>query len=257
MLAAGGMFRDSAPVSTVLHVLADASVFRAGGVLAGTKAFTCLANMLGVTFEKESLRTADIDVVHDASIPIVLDARPVESDFVSRLRAADPAFFAVTGLDPRDASTSFRVRGRDLGVDFLTPDRSHGKSTKPVLLPHLGIAAHPMYGLDYLIEETVDAAVIGGSGIRVNVPSPARFAFYKLFVAGSRSASEAAKSRKDVRQAAQILEVLADDRPQDISPAWREILKRRRMMKIVRPGVQALDPDLSKRLTPLLKENGG
>jgi hypothetical protein len=253
MLAAGGMFRDSASKATVLHILADASVFRAGGVLVGKEAFSCLANMLGVSFEKESLRTADIDVVHDTNIPIVIDERPDESDLLVRLRAADPAFFAVPGLDPRDASTSFRVRGRDLGVDFLTPDRSHGRNTKPVRLTHLGIAAQPLYGLDYLIEGAVDAVVVGGSGIRVNVPLPARFAFHKLWVSTSRSVSDAAKSKKDLRQAAQILEVLEDDRPRDITVAYAALQKRKRMTRAANEKLRSFDPELLKRLRPLLK----
>jgi hypothetical protein len=253
MLGAGGMFRDSASKSTVLHILADVSVFRAGGVLVGTEAFTCIANMLGVTFEKESLRTADIDVVHDTNIPIVIDERPDENDLLVRLRAADPAFFAVPGLDPRDVTTSFRVRGRDLGVDFLTPDRSNGRNTKPVRLIHLGIAAQPLYGLDYLIEDAVDAVVVGGSGIRVNVPSPARFAFHKLWVATSRSVSESAKSRKDVRQAAHILEVLADDRPRDITTAFAALQKRKRMTRAANEKLKSFDAELLKRLRPLLK----
>lgn len=253
MLAAGGMFRDSASKATVLHILADASVFRAGGVLVGTEAFSCLANMLGVALEKESLRTADIDVVHDTNIPIVIDERPDESDLLVRLRAADPAFFAVPGLDPRDASTSFRVRGRDLGVDFLTPDRSHGRNTKPVRLTHLGIAAQPLYGLDYLIEDAVDAVVVGGSGIRVNVPLPARFAFHKLWVSTARSVSDAAKSKKDIRQAAQILEVLAADRPRDITTAYAALQKRKRMTRAANEKLKSFDADLLKRLRPLLK----
>jgi hypothetical protein len=253
MLAAGGMFRDSASKATVLHILADASVFRAGGVLVGTEAFSCLANMLGVSFEKESLRTADIDVVHDTNIPIVIDERPDESDLLVRLRAADPAFFAVPGLDPRDASTSFRVRGRDLGVDFLTPDRSHGRNTKPVRLTHLGIAAQPLYGLDYLIEGAVDAVVVGGSGIRVNVPLPARFAFHKLWVSTSRSVSDAAKSKKDLRQAMQILEVLADDRPRDITLAYAALQKRKRMTRAANQKLKSFDAGFLKRLRPLLK----
>jgi hypothetical protein len=243
MLAAGGMFRDSASKATVLHILADASVFRAGGVLVGTEAFSCLANMLGVRLE----------VVHDTNIPIVLDERPDESDLLVRLRAADPAFFAVPGLDPRDVSTSFRVRGRDLGVDFLTPDRSHGRSTKPVRLTHLGIAAQPLYGLDYLIEDAVDGVVVGGSGIRVNVPSPARFAFHKLGVSTSRSVSDAAKSRKDVRQATQILEVLADDRPRDITLAYAALQKRKRMTRAANEKLKSFDAELLRRLRPLLK----
>ena len=252
MLATGGMFRDSAATATVLRVLADASVFRAGGVLVGTQAFTCIANMLGVSFDKESLRTADIDIAHDTAIPVGLSERPLQSDLLLRLRSADRRFFAVPGLDAREASTSFKVRGRDLSVDFLTPDRSRGKSTKPVLLVHLGIAAQPLYGLDFLIDEAVDAAVIGGSGIRVNVPSPGRFALHKLWVAAERSPSEAAKSRKDLRQAAQILEVLIDDRPDDITAAYKVLSRRPRMLRRVRAKLKSLEPALMSRLTPLL-----
>jgi len=257
MLAAGGMFRDSAATTTVLRVLADADVFRAGGVLIGTQAFSCLANMLGVSFEKESLRTADIDVAHDTAIPVGIDRDRTENDFLHRLRETEKAFFAVPGLDPRDASTSFKVRGRDLSVDFLTPDRSRGRNTRPVVLVHLGIAAQPLYGLDYLIDETVDAAIVGGSGIRVKVPTPGRFALHKMWVAGSRPASEAAKSRKDLRQAAQILDVLATDRPHDVTSAYKVLLTRRRILRVVNAQLKLVDPALVARLTPLLRNGRG
>ncbi|MDP9360839.1 MAG: GSU2403 family nucleotidyltransferase fold protein [Acidobacteriota bacterium] len=254
MLATGGMFRDSAASATVLRVLAEASVFRAGGVLVGTQAFSCLANMLGVSFEKESLRTADIDVAYDTAVPVGLDEQPDAAGLLLRLRATEPAFFAIPGLDPRDASTSFKVRGRDLRVDFLTPDKSHGKTRKPVFLPHLGIAAQPLYGLDYLIDEAVDGAVIGGSGIRVNVPSPGRFAFHKLWVAGARPPSEAVKSRKDLRQATQMIEVLIDDRPNDIAAAYEALARRPRMFRSVRARLRSLDSSLTSRLGPLLMD---
>jgi len=157
------------------------------------------------------------------------------------------------GLDPRQASTSFKVRGRDLSVDFLTPDRSRGRNTEPVALPHLGIAAQPLYGLDYLIGEAVDAAIIGGSGIRVNVPTPGRFAFHKLWVAATRPSSETAKSRKDIRQAVQILDVLAADRPHDITSAYKVLLGRPKILKVVNAQLKRVDPLLVKRLTPLRK----
>lgn len=173
--------------------------------------------MLGVSFEKGSMRTADVDVAHHMSIPLGLAEPPV--DMLERLRVGDPAFFAVPGIDSREPSTSFKVRGRDLRVDFLTPARGRDSSTKPVYLPHLRVAAQPVHGLDYVIEDSVDAAVIAGSGIRVNVPTLARFAFHKLWLAGVRPASEAAKSKKDLRQAEQILDVLIDDRPGDVTSA--------------------------------------
>jgi hypothetical protein len=256
MLAAGGMFREAASVATVLRVLGEASVFRAGGVLVGTQAFSCIANMLGVSFERESLRTADIDVAHDTNIPVGFEERRGEDDLLQRLRASNAAFFAVPGIDSREPSTSFKVRGRDLRIDFLTPNRSRGTRTKPIVLQHLGVAAQPLHGLDYLIEDAVDAALVGGIGIRVNIPSPARYAFHKLWVAGERSVSEAAKSRKDIRQATQLLEVLAEDRPHDVTAAFDAIGERRAMRRAIIARMKSFGLELEERLT-LLVQNAG
>src|SRR5690242_14102436 len=55
MLAAGGMVREPATVAAVLRILDQAGVFRSGGVLVGTQAFSCYANMLGVRFDGQSL----------------------------------------------------------------------------------------------------------------------------------------------------------------------------------------------------------
>lgn len=209
--------------------------------------------MLGVSFEKSSSRTADIDVAHGTTIPVALDERRTESDLLEALRTGDPGFFAVPGIDSRDPSTSFHVRGRDLRVDFLTPDRSRGRSRKPVVLTHLGCAAQPLTGLDYLIEESADAAVVAGGGVRVNVPQPARFALHKLWVAGERPVSEAAKARKDLRQAAQMLEVLATDRPGDLTQAYAALATRRSMIRRVNAQLGRLDDDLAGKLVPLFK----
>ena len=250
MIEAGRMLRETAAIGVVLRILADASVFRAGGVLVGTQAFTAIANMLGVSFEQASLRTADVDVAHDRSIPLGLQEPPV--DLLERLRTHDPAFFAVPGLDSREPSTSFSVRGRDLRVDFLTPAAGSRASTRPVYLPHLRVAAQPLYGLDYVMEQSVDAAVIAGSGILVNVPTPARFAFHKLWVASERPASEAAKARKDLRQAEQVLEVLADDRPDDLTAAWEALARRRTLLRGAKASFRKLAPELVERLKRLL-----
>jgi len=72
MLTAGGATAESAAVVKVLSLLADSGVFRMGGVLVGTQAFSAYANMLGVRFEKQSLRTQDVDVAHDRAIGIAL-----------------------------------------------------------------------------------------------------------------------------------------------------------------------------------------
>ncbi|MBK5259896.1 MAG: nucleotidyltransferase domain-containing protein [Thermoanaerobaculia bacterium] len=247
------MFRDAASIGIVLRILADASVFRAGGVLVGTQAFTCIANMLGASFEKESLRTADVDVAHDPSIPLGL-TEGTEVDMLERLRAQDPAFFALPGIDSREPGTSFKVRGRDLRVDFLTPAMTRSKSSKAVYLPHLRVAAQPLPGLDYVIEGNVDAAVLTGSGVRVNVPSPARFAFHKLWVSGQRPSSETAKAKKDTGQAEQLLHLLVDDRPGDVTSAWAALRSRKRLRSGVKAALGNLEPSLRDRLAPLLYE---
>jgi hypothetical protein len=109
-----------------------------------------------------------------------------------------------------------------------------------------------LVGLDYVLEESVDAAVIVGGGIHVNIPGPARFALHKLWLASERSAAEAAKARKDLRQAEQILEVLADDRPGDVSEAWVALGRRKSLMRGAKASLQRLAPALRDRLRVIL-----
>jgi hypothetical protein len=242
MLAAGGMIRESAAIAVVMRILGDAGVFRAGGVLVGTQAFTCMANMLGVIFDRQTMRTADVDVAHDASIPLGISEAP-ENAMLEKLRVEEPRFVAVPPIDAHAPSTSFRVRGRDLRVDFLTPARKDLSASRPILLRHLGVAAQPLEGLGFLIAEHVQSAFVGGSGVLVNVPSPSRFALHKLWVASVRPVSEAAKRRKDLRQAEQILSVLLEDRPGDITRAWQALPQR--MRKSTRASLTRIDSEIA------------
>ncbi|HEX7830572.1 MAG TPA: GSU2403 family nucleotidyltransferase fold protein [Thermoanaerobaculia bacterium] len=162
----------------------------------------------------------------------------------SKTFATDPRFVAVPELDAREPSTSFNVRGRDLRVDLLTPGSR--ESARPVLLPHLNAAALPLPGLEYLLTGATQAVVISGTGVLVNVPSPARFAVHKLWVAQRRNVSEHAKARKDIRQAGQILEVLLEDRRNDVDEAFGALTPS--MVRLVRRSCATLDDSLRKRL---------
>lgn len=229
MLIAGRASHEPAVFAAVLQVLSDSFVFRLGGVLVGTHAFSCYGNMLGVRFEHQSLRTADIDVAQDSTISVALSEEGAV-DLLEKLKAIEPKFVAVPELDARDPSTSFKVRGRDLRVDFVTPATGR-RRTKPVPLPHLGVAAQPLDGLDYLIERTTKAAVVGGNGILANVPLPARYALHKMWVAGTRPISEHSKSRKDVAQAEQLMAMLFSDHPNDIADAVQAMKSRPKMWR--------------------------
>jgi hypothetical protein len=243
MLVAGGAARENAAVTKVLEVLADSGVFRLGGVVVGTQAFTSYGNLLGVRFEHPTTRTQDVDLVQERSIGVALAPEPPALDVLDTLKRAEPAFMAVPGLDPRSPSTSFKVRGRDLRVDVLTPARGRS-TTEPVWIPWLRAAATPLPFLGYLIEETVQAAVIGGSGVLVNVPRPGRFALHKLWLARQRPVAEQVKARKDLLQAARLLEVLLADRPQEVRDAWAALERRPREKRVVRQALVA-DGELS------------
>ena len=60
----------------------------------------------------------------------------------------------------------------------------------------------------------------------IPVPTPARFCFNKLIVAHERDLTALAKANKDVMQAAQIMEVLLEDRMGDVLVVWDEIQRR-------------------------------
>lgn len=241
MLVAGGMASEPAAIAGVLTTLADAGLFRAGAVLVGTQAFRCMANMLGVRFEQQNLRTADVDVAQGA---ISVGIGEMRTDLLEELRASDPRFVAVPELDPREPSTSFKVRGRDLRVDLLTPGTREG--ARPIHLPHLNAAAQPLPGLGYLLHETAEAVVMAAAGILVYVPSPAPFALHKLWVAEQRNVSEQQKARKDLRQSSDLLEVLLEDRPADVRKAWRRLPTR--MVASVRRAARRLDPAIREAL---------
>lgn len=58
------------------------------------------------------------------------------------------------------------------------------------------------------------------------VPAPARFALHKILVATERPAAQETKANKDLAQAAQILEHLAQARPGDLRLAAAALEKR-------------------------------
>lgn len=247
MLIAGGAAAESAAVGKVLLLLADSGVFRMGGVLVGTQAFRVYGNLLGARFEGQSLRTQDVDLAQDRAIGIALSQETGPVDVERSLAGAGLGFFPVPSLDHRHPSTSFKIRGRELRVDFLTP-LSGPESSKPVFLPSLGVSAHPLRLLDYLIEEPAQAVVAAGPGILVNVPHPARFAFHKLWISRRRPVSEQTKAAKDLRQAKDLLDLLLEDRPDDLGIAWEALQSRGTAAKSVQKAVERLDPEMRERL---------
>jgi len=213
---AAGLSTVSAAVGRVYEALAQSGLFDGGATLVGTHAFLALGNQLGVRW-LNATRSEDIDIGHDPTIRVA--AIDPGENLETILRRADKGMFAVPALNPDTPSTRFKVRGKALRVSLLTPAR--GKhDMRPVPLAHLRAAAEPVPFLEYLTEDAQPAAILYGSGLLARVPDAARFALHKLAVSRRRSQSQAGKSRKDIEQAAAVIDCLADQRPGSLRIAW-------------------------------------
>ncbi|MHB1341912.1 MAG: GSU2403 family nucleotidyltransferase fold protein [Coriobacteriia bacterium] len=252
LLRVGGAMVTDAPSARTLAALANAGVFRLGGVLVGTHAFVAIGNLLGMRWTGHGLRTQDLDVAAPGTLGVAVPN--LTADVPGVLKGLEMGFLPVPGFDPASPSTSFKVRGKGLRVDLLTPAKS-GESA-PVPVPRLRAAAQPLRFLDLLLESTVRAAIIDGGAVLVHVPDPARFALHKLIVAGERPTAMAVKSEKDVRQAAVVLHVLSEDRPGDVALAWEAVTARgKEATARARRGLSALarfSPGIAQGVESLL-----
>ena len=213
---AAGLHALSPAEARVYEVLAQAGLFEAGAVIVGTHAFLHIGNMLCVQWERFAVRTRDVDIAQEQTIAVA--SPPVDMDVRETLIRADKGVLPVPALDSRQPSTRFSLRNQDLTVSLLTPLRGR-PSSNPVMLKGMNAAAEPVRYLDYLIEDSQPAAVPAGTGLLIRIPSPARFALHKLVVSQRRPVAFAVKGRKDLAQAAAVLDVLKDLRPGDIDLA--------------------------------------
>lgn len=222
MLRQGGATSTDAVSAKVISALASAGVFRLGAVLVGTHAFIALGNVLGVRWQS-GLRTQDIDVLVDPVLQVVVEQQ--EADIPRTLESLHLGFLPVPGLDARVAETSFKVRGKTLRVDLLTPARGR-RNRGPVPIPRMKASAQPLEYVDYLLEAPIAIPIINGGATLVNVPDPARLALHKLIVSVGRPVTTQAKAAKDVQQAAELIDVLIEDRPGDIELALESLNRR-------------------------------
>ncbi len=251
MLISGDAYTAGADETRVLELLERAGVFLAGGVLVGSHAFAIYGNMLGVRWEREAARTQDVDIARDYRIDIGIADRKVS--LRQTLADSGMGFFEVPALDRKSPSTRFKIRGKQLSVDVLTP--MLGKiSSKPVHLAALDVYAEPVRFLDYVLGDTQPAVVVARAGVLVNVPTPARYALHKLVIAQRRVAAMHTKTLKDIRQAELLLSVLLEDRPGDVTRAWRAALKQPpKFLAQLGTGMRKLPVEMRASLAKLRK----
>lgn len=217
VLRAEGYFTPPRQIGSLLSAMADAGVFRLGGTLVGTVAFQLYEGELGVQLLRSGYSmTDDIDIASFERLALTLEdtANP---DLIGVLR--DFRFKAQPGLNRK--VWRWEQLKTELLVEFLTP--SFGDE-QVVSLPTLGVGAQGLHFLNYLIADPIPAAVLYRSGVLVQIPRPERYAIHKLIVADRRRDNQ--KRDKDIAQAGFLIDVLAEDRPDELADAYQDARAR-------------------------------
>ncbi|HRE18325.1 MAG TPA: GSU2403 family nucleotidyltransferase fold protein [Rhodocyclaceae bacterium] len=208
----------------VIQRLAEYGFFKAGGVLIGTHAFLAFANMLGVQWN-DGARTQDVDFAHAGkNVSLALPGNFTMSTEAA-IQSLEMGLLPIAGLAGKAGAAYLNPREPDFRLDFLTT--CHRAGATPFAHPQLGVTLQPLKFMEFSLENVQQAVLLAGDkAVLVNVPNPARYALHKLIIHGERAGSFAAKSGKDLLQAASLLARLKETRAWEVDEAWRDLLAR-------------------------------
>lgn len=209
----------------VIKGFADAGILRPGlgfATVIGTHAFTMMGNALGVQWES-NLKTEDIDFAAEDRLEIAVTKPDLAAPTV--LEQLNMGFIPVPSLNNRSPSTSYKIKGKELRVDLVTPQKN--KSNGPIFVKMFGSPAKPLPFMDYLVEQTMPVVALGKrDAVVVNIPEPARFAVHKLILSENRPATFRAKAIKDRDQARQLISYFEEQSPYEFEDAMKDAVRR-------------------------------
>lgn len=224
VLRAEGMSSLDPATGSIMSALADAGTFRLGGTLVGTHAFRFYEGELNIrAAQTDMLQTNDIDIAQFERLSLAL---AVDDKVEGGLNET----FKTLKFDPTPSLNGnsvwrWRQTTSQTFVEFLTPSFNADEDIRD--LPALGVSAQSLHFLNYLIADPIPAAALYRSGVLIQIPRPERYAIHKLIVANRRQGGpDAIKSRKDRLQAAFLIRVLAQDRPDELNEAYADALSR-------------------------------
>lgn len=221
LLRAEGFLGLDAATGSLLNAMAAAGVFRLGGTIVGTHAFRLYEGELGLRYDRDMVaHTDDIDIASFSRLSLALQdvtSPPLEAVFKDFNFAPQPSL-------QKGKTWRWKQTRGDTLVEFLTPSFSDQEGIQP--LPALGVDAQALHHLNYLIADPIPAAVSYRSGVLVQIPQPERFAIHKLIIANRRKDRARLKAEKDRRQAAFLIQALAEDRPDELRDAFDDAMSR-------------------------------
>ena len=186
----------------------------------GTHFYRLYEGILGARFSFDRMaQTGDIDINCFERVSLALDdvVSPPIQDFLG-----DFSFSVVPNIDCNKV-WRWRQTKNELLVEFLTPSFQETKGIVP--LEVIGVNAQSLHYLNYLIADPIKAVAVYRSGVLVQIPRPERFAIHKLIVAGRRrEGSDSLKAHKDRLEAAFLITILTEDRPDEIERGIRRCI---------------------------------
>jgi hypothetical protein len=208
----------------VIRRLSEYGFFRAGGVLIGTHAFLAYGNMLGLHWG-DSSQTQDIDFAHAGkNVALALPAN-VEVQTHEAIESLQMGLLPIAGLQGKAGATYLAPRDPGFRLDFLTT--LHRGGEEKYEHPQLHVTLQPLKFMEYSLIQVQQAVLFNADGaVVVNIPHPARFALHKLIVYGEREGTFAAKSGKDLAQAASLLQYFRNHRTWEINEAYEDLVSR-------------------------------
>jgi len=205
----------------VIERLADSGLFSAGGILVGTHAFLAYQNTMGVRWSAGAATHAGRNI--SLALP-----KNLKLDTTAAIESLQMGFM------PNQKRTSFKKADEpDFDLDFLTSRGRAGDA--PVTVPRLNVTLQPLRFMELSLEDPLRSTLIARSGpMVVNLPRPERYALHKLLVYGERPEAQRTKARKDVAQAAALMDYLLVHDAAEVAASWQ--------------GVHARGPGWRKRL---------
>lgn len=238
----------------VIERLADSGLFSAGGILVGTHAFLAYQNIFGVRWSAGTA-TLDLDFAHAGRNVSLALPENLKLDTTATIESLEMGFI------PNQKNTSFKKADEpDFDLDFLTSRGRAGDA--PVTVPRLNLTMQPLRFMELSLQDPVRSTLIARSGpIVVNLPRPQRYALHKLLVYGERPQSQRTKARKDVAQAAALIDYLLVHDSAEIAAMWMDVSARGPgWRKRLNEGFKMMvtlypDSDFQGRLERVLAEN--
>lgn len=245
-LRAEGLSSLDRTTGSLLAGLERAGVFRLGGTVVGTQAFKLYEGELALRLgETDLTQTGDIDIAQFEHLSLAL-GDTVEENLAESFKAL--SFDAIPGM--RTTSIwKWRQTTSTAMVEFLTPSFRQEEDIRD--LPALGVAAQSLHFLNFLIAQPIKAAALYRSGVLVQIPRPEAYAIHKLIVANRRTGPDKIKSRKDMAQAALLIEALAEDRPDELREAYADAMERGPQWRAHLGATLKRMPDTSAKLAAL------